>query len=283
MTAQWVKLGDGEMLVATREGAWIQPHQAATFALWGSMPPSTPATPDETRHLLNGAIAAGERASDGRDPALPNARTWALSLVDQWYTAHHGVSLLPVAIERYDSMRRPDLARFARRKLEEEAGHDRMALADLRALGYDADLVVEKVPPGKTARALIESAREWVHGPCPVRFFGYIFTVEWRAARITDKVMSALDSVLPAGVEAASCIRAHASEFDPEHVEELLQFIAELPADDRTEVAFACCKVATICRGLPPADNPEIDREERISRLQQTSPTNTTKEQASER
>src|SRR5207237_5165840 len=119
VTAQWVQLGGGTTLVSSEEGAWIQPPQAATLALRGSMPRSLPGTLGTTRHLLDGAIAAGERSVPACEPRALTERGWATLLVDQWYTAHHGVALLRAAIRHYESMHRPELAGFARRKLEE--------------------------------------------------------------------------------------------------------------------------------------------------------------------
>jgi hypothetical protein len=258
-------------LVSSEEGAWIQPPQAATLALGGSMPRSLPGTLGTTRHLLDGAIAAGERSVPACEPWALTERAWATLLVDKWYTAHHSVALLRAAIPRYESISRPELARFARRKLEEEAGHDRLPLNDLSALGYDAEAAVEGVPPGHNAHALVEYARECVHGPRPVSFFGYIYAFERRVIRITDQDLRVLERVLPAGVEAASGLKAHALEFDREHVEELVQFIAGLPGDDRTEIALASHRTAAICAS-PAADHTDIERQKRMSRFSKTRP-----------
>ena len=256
--------------MANREGAWIQPEQAAALSLWGSMSPSTPATPATTRHLLEGAIAAAERAAHAasaeRTASAPSAEraastpewppidraTWALDLIDQWYTAHHSVALLPRAIDRYRQIQRPDLARFTEKKFAEEAGHDLFALNDLKALGYDAHAAVEHVPPSKMARALVESGRTTVASARPVGFLGYVFALERRITRITESMLDDLERKL--GVRAASGVRAHALEFDEGHVEELVEFVAGLPAEDRTEIALACHTTAGICC-LPEAPN----------------------------
>lgn len=268
MTVQWVQLRSGETLVASHKGAWIQAPQAAALGLWGSMPASHTGTLETTRHLLDGAMSAGERGGAATGTWPPSARRWALDLVDQWYTAHHSVALLPVAIERYESMRRPELVRFARHKLEEEAGHDRLALDDLRALGYDPETVTREVPPGPIARALVRFAWDCVHGPEPVSFLGYIFMLERRVIRITGAALQQLDRALPSGVQATSAVRAHAVEFDHQHVEELVAFVSELPADDRTAVALACFETASIFSEAAPVDaeHSDRDREHRLER-----------------
>ena len=276
MTAQWVQLRGGETLVASRKGAWIQEPQAAALELWGSMPPSQKGTLETTRHLLEGAMSAGERVVTSRGQSgtaptgawPPSARQWALDLVDQWYTAHHSVALLPVAMKRYDSMRRPELVRFARHKLEEETGHDRLPLNDLRALGYDP-AAVQEVGPGATTRRLLLYARACVRGPRPVGFLGYIFVLERRVIRITDEALRLLDGVLPDGIEAASGVRAHILEFDAKHVGELVAFVTTLPADDRTAVALACHETAAIFAEAITAesDRADLERERRLTCL----------------
>ena len=269
VTAQWVQIGGGETLVASRKGAWVQSPQAAALELWGSMPPSHAGTVETTRQLLDGAIAVASRGEAPLQDWPPTALRWALALVDQWYTAHHSVGLLPVALERYESVHRPELARFARRKLQEEAGHDRLPLADLHALGYDAQATVQRVPPGRTARDLVRLARECVGGPRPVGFFGYIYALERRVIEIGSEALRALDGALPCGVEAASGVRAHAAEFDRQHVEELVDFVAGLPAGDRTEIALICHRTAAISCSPPPADDTQdIERERRLARHQ---------------
>ena len=269
MTAQWVQLRDGETLVASRRGAWIQSPQAAALELWGSMPASQKGTPETTRHLLEGAMTAGEGDAAAVGPWPPSASRWALDLVDQWYTAHHSVALLPVAIERYESIQRFELARFARRKLEEEAGHDRMPLNDLGALGYDAQAAVKEVPPGPTARALVRYAQGRLEGPEPVGLFGYIFVLERRVIRITDDALRTLESALPSGAAATSGVRAHAVEFDHQHVEELVAFVSGLPADDRTAVALACFDTAALISKAVPAGS-DHEREHRLAHVRKS-------------
>ena len=267
MTAQWVQLGGGETLIASSDRAWIQSPQAAALELWGSMPPSLTGTLDATRQLLEGAIAAAERGAAPTSLWPLTAPRWALDLVDQWYTAHHSVALLPVAIEHYERMDRPELAAFARCKLEEETGHDRLPLKDLDALGYDAEAVVREIEPGWTARSLVDYARRCVRGPRPVGFFGYVFSLERRVIRISAQVLREIDDALPRDVDAASGVRTHAEEFDHEHVEELVRFVSGLPSDDRTEIALACHRTATILSAARVHQRNEAKRERRLSRL----------------
>ena len=264
MAVQWVHLGADEVLVASRAGAWIQRPEPGTLGLSGAMPDSLPATDETTRHLLDGAIAAAERAVPRRQPLPLTARRWAWHLVSQWHCAHHSVALLPAAIERYDAAGRPELAEFARLKLEEEQGHDRFSLADLRALGYDAEALVQRVAPAPEVTAGLDHARQCVHGEHPVEFLGYVYALERRVLRLSDESFAALDAVLPSGVEAASGARAHATVLDMGHVAEAVSFIAGLPADDRARIALVCHRITRLYCGPLAHDHPSEAELERL-------------------
>ncbi len=256
MSVQWAHLPGGGTLVASTRGAWIQQPSIASLGPRGPMTDSLRATLRTTQHLLDGAIAAAER--DAPDLLAPpmTATRWAWHLVAQWYCAHHSVALLPELTERYEAAARADLANFARRKLEEEQGHDQFPLADLRALGYDAEAAVQQVPPDPAIKAGVDYARACLRGEHPVEFLGYIYALERRVIRIPESWLSALDAVLPPGVEAASGIRLHVGQLDVGHVAESVTFVAGLPADDRTRIAQSCYRTTEISCGTYPGQHP---------------------------
>jgi hypothetical protein len=252
MSMQWVQLGNGEILAASSRGAWLQESQLGAFAFDRPMSSSLAADRGTTRHLLDGAIAAAERATPPAPEPVMTARRWAWLLVNQWYTAHHSVALLPAAIERYRASGRLDLAEFAEHKLVEEQGHDQLSLADLMALGYDARAAVESVPVATNVKAAVGHARACVHGEHPVDFIGYIYALERCVIRISPERLEALDAMLPAGVDATSAVRAHATAFDLGHVDDLVAFVAGLAAEDRTRVALSAHRTtAAVCAASP--------------------------------
>src|SRR5438105_4231765 len=79
-----------------------------------------------------------------------------------------------------------------------------------------------------------------LRGPEPASFLGYIHAMERHAIRIPSDWFGVLEQVLPTGVDAASGLRAHATELDLEHVEEAVAFFATLPARDRTQIVRGC-------------------------------------------
>jgi hypothetical protein len=263
MAVQWVRLGAGEVLVASRAGAWIHQPEPGAVGLAGTMPDSLPATEETTRHLLDGAIAAAERAVPRRQPPPMTTRRWAWHLAGHWHCAHHSVALLPELVERFTAIGRPDLAEFARGKLAEEHGHDQFSLADLRALGFDAEALVREVAPEPVVAAGLDYARACVRGEHPIEFLGYAYALERRVLRLSGEWFGALDAVLPPDVEAASGVRAHATVLDREHVDRAVSFFAGLPPGDRTRIALGCHRITQLCCGPLAGRQPseaELDR-----------------------
>jgi pyrroloquinoline quinone (PQQ) biosynthesis protein C len=267
VAAQWVQLGAGNTLVASRRGAWIQRPELGALTLAGEMPEDQPATVETTRHLLDGAItAAVQRGAPAAGPPALTPLRWAWYLVGQWHCAHNSVALLPELIDRCRADGRDDLAQFAQLKLEEERGHDRLPLADLRALGYDAEAVVERIAPAPSVSAALAYARSCVRGADPAEFFGYVYALERRVLYWDERLLSSVTGVLPAGVDAVSGIRAHVADFDGEHVEEAVRVVSALPARDRARIALGAYRTTEIlCTDLPGEHPPEAQLDEWLS------------------
>jgi hypothetical protein len=260
VSVEWAHLGDDGILVASSHGAWIHKADLAGLLTFGplgltqSMPLSQPATEETTRHLLDGAIAAGEQSAPPIQEPPITPRGWAWALVSQWHCAHHSVALLADVIERFEAIARPDLVAFARQKLEEELGHDQFALDDLTALGYDANQAVRHVRPAPTVAAGLDYASSCVQGEQPVEFLGYIYALERRVLNFNDDWFVAVEAVLPPDVTTG--IRKHACELDAGHVDEAITFVAGLPAADRTAIAAGCYRTTQICCAWSPDQVP---------------------------
>lgn len=255
MAAQWVHLGD-QVVVAGTDGARIGRPDFGSLSFVAPMREDTPSSVQTTRHLLDGAIAAAEQAAlrDASAEASPEpmtARRWAWLLAGQWYSAHHSIALMPLAARRFEREGRADLAAFAAQKLADEEGHDELPLADLRALGYDAEALVTELPPDPGVRAGVEYAREVVRGPNPVEFLGYMYALERRMMRIPEEWLRDVEHALVPRAAATAGIRLHAGNLDVEHVEEAVAFISGLPATDRAAIAIGCNRITRIrCEGL---------------------------------
>jgi hypothetical protein len=238
------------------------------------MPHLAPATVASTRRLLDGAIAAAERAAPTRaEPAL-TPRRWAWHLIGQWYCAHHSVALLPAAVDRFEAGGRPDLAEFARTKLDEEQGHEDFPLSDLEQLGYVSAACIRDVAPPPEVIAAVEYARACVEGEHPVEFLGYVYALERLILNVNDEWFGMLAAALPEGIEAASGFRLHVSEFDHQHVEDAVEFISGLPAGDRARIALGCYRTTEIGRATFAGQDPsEAELEQLLGRFSRTNQT----------
>jgi hypothetical protein len=269
VAVQWAHLGAGRLLVASERGAWLQPNVLGLPAIEGPMPDSLVASARTTRHLLDGAIAAAERHAPPAQPPPMTRVRWAWNLVGQFYCAHHSISLLAEAVGRFEALNRTDLRNFTAHKLAEEQGHDRYPLADLRALGYDAEQLVGGLPPPPTAAAYVEYAAGCVRGEHPAEFLGYIHAIERNLTRLSSDCLAAIDALVPPGVEASSMLRTHATELDVEHVNDAIAFFAGLPGEDRSRIALGCYRTNQL-RSNPQPDSfaSDAELEQSLSRFQ---------------
>ncbi|MFO0589693.1 MAG: hypothetical protein U0441_19295 [Polyangiaceae bacterium] len=216
--------------------------------------------PASTRHLLDGAIfSARPPASEGSSaprktkPKLTLAR-WLYRLAGSYRTTEATPRLLLEAADRFAAAGNARLAKWARDKAREETGHDRLAVRDIAALGYDAEELVYHVRPAKSV-ALVEHFTSTVRAPDgPLDAVGYSYMLERLALTRGPADIAAVRSVLPPGVDATRCLRVHSSlGSDRAHVEETATLVAALPASVRARVARACHAAATVYFTQTPA------------------------------
>jgi hypothetical protein len=246
---QWAEVAPGRVVVATADRVWMHAPvfsgQPDPFAL----PMDGAGSLETTRLLLDGAIGAAGRVAPGPAvrPSLTPAR-WAWRLAGYYQTTHATPRLMAAAAERFAAAGRTALADWARDKVREEAGHDRLALRDLAALGYDSVRVADDLAP-PTAAALVRYFEARVlHDDDPVGCVGYAYALERLALERGASDIAAVEAILPPGVMATRCLRVHsATGSDAAHVEETVRLVAGLEAPERIRVARACYETAAIC------------------------------------
>ena len=245
---QWAEVAPGCVVVATAEQVWVHAPvfngQPDPFAL----PMDGAGGVESTRLLLDGAIGAASR--DAPRPAVRPSLTparWAWRLAGYYQTTHATPRLMAAAAERFAAADRTALADWARDKVREEAGHDRLALRDLAALGYDSVRVAEILAP-PTAAALVRYFEARVlEDDDPVGCVGYAYALERLALERGASDIAAVEAILPPGVMATRCLRVHsATGSDAAHVEETVHLVAGLEAPERARVARACYETAAI-------------------------------------
>jgi hypothetical protein len=214
--------------------------------------PSTAAV----RHLLDRAVASafGHARPAGVPPLT--ATRWAYRLAGLYHLTHSTPALLGLAAGRFAAAGRDVLAAWARERAREESHHDRLALRDLRDLGYDAARVVERVRPAAAIR-LVEYFAGTVHAADPIGCVGYAYTLERLAMTVREPDIRAVEAILPPGARATRCLRVHsAAGSDGDHVADTLVAVARLGADEQARIAAAARETAAICFTPDPAGAP---------------------------
>ncbi|PCC71278.1 hypothetical protein SAMN02745121_00818 [Nannocystis exedens] len=208
------------------------------------------------RSLLDRAVASAFVCA--RPEAVPplTATRWAWRLAGLYHLTHSTPTLLGLAAERFAAAGRSVLANWARERAREESHHDRLALRDLRDLGYDALRVVERVRPA-TAIRLVEYFERSVHAFDPIGCVGYAYAIERLAMTVREPDIRAVEAILPAGTRATRCLRVHsAAGSDGDHVADTLLAVARLTVGEQTRIAEAARDTAVLCFTPAPAGPP---------------------------
>jgi pyrroloquinoline quinone (PQQ) biosynthesis protein C len=257
--AEWAHIAPGKVVVATNERAWIYQPLAEGDRFAQSMTGSGSFA--TTYKLLDTAIAAAKQAvkSEVKPPALTSIR-WVWRLASAYHLTHSIPQLMKDAARGFAVNNRSDLEAWALEKVEEETGHDRLALLDIQSLGYDAEAVVEAlVPPA--AVALIDYLTRSVQDSDPIDCIGYSYTMERLSLAIGVDYIQKVEALLPSKVNATRCQRVHSAVgADADHVGENVTLVAALAAPERSRIARACYETALMCFS-PPSEEYIADAE----------------------
>lgn len=265
MSCEWAEVAPGKVIVAAAERAWIHTPPRFPFPDPFSRAMECPGTVATTRWLLDAAMAAAEREVGSAIPPRLTRTRYAWNLVGYYVTAHAAPPALLDSAERFAASCRRDLESLTRHMAKEETGHDRLALSDLEALGYDAEALVAAERPRK-AQVMVEALARIAEGAEPVQIFGYCYALERAALRIRRDTIQALESLLPEGRGATRCIRVHSAiGAEARHVERLVQSIAALPAADRILITRGVYQTTRVLASPPHEwQHSESDLERRL-------------------
>ena len=140
-----------------------------------------------------------------------------------------------------DPVARP-LARYLAEHAAEERDHDAWLLADLRAIGWDPDEPLRRVPPPVVAE-LVGAQYYWLLHHHPVALLGYVAVLEEQpGAPALPDALERLTGLPPAGFRT---LRAHVAE-DPEHRARLDLVLDELPLTPDHEALVALSALHTV-------------------------------------
>ena len=200
-----------------------------------------------TVRLLDGAIHLGFASIEQRlARPEPTLAAYVVALVGCYHTSVHTPRNLCGAASRFKELGRPEVAVYLEDRAREETGHDRLALKDLRALGVPAERLVANFIP-KGIKPLCERFDDLSAQDYPIGCIGYAYCLERISALKQKADIDRVQALCPAGVDATRFLRTHSGlGSEVAHVEEAIQFIASLPANDRISVIRETYELASI-------------------------------------
>jgi hypothetical protein len=187
--------------------------------------------------LLDGAINLGFARIEKRlarpDPTLVG---YVVALVGAYHTSVDTPRNLQRAAGRFNELGRPEVAAYLEGRAREETGHDRLALKDLRALGVPGErLVANFIPEG--IKPLCKRFDDLCVHDYPIGCIGYSYCLERIAALKQKTDIEKVQGLCPECVDATRFLRSHSClGSEVTHVEETIEFVASLPANDRIRV-----------------------------------------------
>ena len=236
---EWVNVTGGISIIARESGeVWFHTSSGTKDNIDPFAAPMMGAgAAGSTVGLLDGAINLGfsgiEKCLARPEPTLAG---YIVALVGAYHTSVHTPRNLRHAAKRFNELGRPEVAAYLEERAREETGHDRLALKDLRALGVPADrLVANFIPEG--IKPLCKRFDDLCVQDYPMGCIGYSYCLERIAALKQEADIEKVQALCPDGVDATRFLRSHSSlGSEVTHVEETIEFVASLSANDRIQV-----------------------------------------------
>jgi pyrroloquinoline quinone (PQQ) biosynthesis protein C len=253
LVTEWASVG-GDTVIIARDAREVWFHSlsgmdrdAPGVALPFSKPMTCKGAPGSTVGLLDGAIRLGFEQSGVRPTnRQPNLIRYIYGLIGAYYTSKDTPRNLLRAAERFKDIGRPEVTVYLEMRAREEAGHERLVLKDLRALGLPAEqLVANLIPVG--IKPLCDLFEYFCFQDYPIDSVGYSYCLERIAASKPKAEIDAVQGLVPEGIDITRFLRSHSSlGSEVAHVEETIEFVSQLPADDRTRVVQATYQSASL-------------------------------------
>lgn len=239
LVTEWVNV-TGDISIIARESGEVWFHTPSGVK-GGVDPFATPMTGVGTLGsavgLLDGAINLGfagiEKCLARPEPTIAG---YIVALVGAYHTSVNTPRNLRRAASRFEELGRPEVAAYLEVRAREETGHDRLALKDLRALGVPGErLVANFIPEG--IKPLCEHFDDLCAQDYPIGCIGFSYCLERIAALKQEADIEKVRAMCPDGIDATRFLRSHSSlGSEASHVEETIEFVASLPANDRISV-----------------------------------------------
>jgi pyrroloquinoline quinone (PQQ) biosynthesis protein C len=246
---EWAEVAGDTLIIARDAGeVWFYPSSGLEEK---AVPFATPMTCKGSLHstvgLLDGAIRlAFERTDDQPAKADPSLVRYIYSLIGAYYTSKDTPRNLLRAARRFEQIGRLEVSRYLEMRAQEEAGHERLALKDLSALGLPAKRIVANCKPA-SIKPLCVLFDDYCAQDYPMEAIGFSYCSERIAAVKPKAEIDAVKSLFPDSIDATRFLRSHSSlGSEVSHVEETIEFVSELPASDRIRVVRATYKSGVV-------------------------------------
>ena len=246
---EWVNVTDDISIIARESGeVWFHNRSSTKGGLDPfAAPMEGPGSLGSTIGLLDGAINLAFSTIEARlVRPEPTLIAYIVALVGAYHTSVDTPRNLRRAKSRFEELGRPEVAAYLEDRAREETGHDRLALKDLRALGVPGDrLVASFIPEG--IKPLCKRFDDLCAEDYPIGSIGYSYCLERIAALKEDSDIDNVRALCPEGVDATRFLRSHSSlGSEAAHVDETIEFVASLPANDRIKVVQETYRSALI-------------------------------------
>ena len=247
---EWVVVPGNMVIVARGTGEiWFLELDDRGDVLPFARPMTGKGTRESTAALLNGAVALGFGSvghSDNHEPSLPK---YVLDLIGAYHNSRRTPGHFLQAAERFRELSRPHIASYLETHAREETGHDRLVLKDLRALGLPAERIVANLVP-EGMKTLCDLFDRLCSSNYPIGCIGYSYCFEYTAAMKKRPEVDALEALCR--VDASRFLRTHSGlGSEVTHVEDMIDFIADLPASDRIQIVQVAYDTAvTMSEGI---------------------------------
>lgn len=246
---EWVDINGDVSIVARESGeVWFYTHDQSKEPSGPFAAPMTgPSSLGSAVGLLDGAISLGfSRIKDNLATPAPTIAGYALALIGAYHTSVDTARNLLRAARRFEALGRPEVTAYLEERAREETGHDRLALKDLRALGLPAETLVGNLMP-EGIKPMCKRFDELCAEDYPIGCVGYSYCLERIAALKQEADIAMVKAICPEGVDATRFLRSHSGlGSEAAHVQETIEFVASLPADDRIKVVQETYESAVI-------------------------------------
>jgi hypothetical protein len=204
------------------------------------------------------ALADTGHSISPRPFTMPRYLRW---LAGNYVFAGQTPGLLRRGAQRFESLGRPDLAEFARKKAEEEEGHAALAYRDLEALGLPAAEAIQLIQP-PSAHAFADRFRSYIDSDDPVALFGFSYCLERMAVGRDEAFVRKIQAICPPGVRTIRFLKVHSNTgSDGDHVHEQLALFESFDEAELASVAGAAFETAQLLARQPLLDQALTDEE----------------------